>query len=74
MGTKYLIEYNGEDKGFPKWWASMDWTTDCHHALQFNTFEEANEYVGGHPFYGHSDAEITEHIFLSPLSSIENLN
>lgn len=79
MGTVYLIEFMNSYTlyEYPQWWDGKSWTYDCHSALKFATIAEADAYMlDGDINNSCPDVEVvvTEHIFMSPISTQENLN
>lgn len=64
------------DSGHAKWWTGKDWTSDPHAPLHFDTISEATVYLSTqhHMFIADTDIQITEHIFMSPISVPEKLN
>jgi len=66
----YMIEHTDTHA----WWDGIGWTLDPHCAKQFDTQDLAEEYVGGHPFYGHEDATVTEHMFMATPFSTPHVN
>jgi len=69
MGTKWMIE--NIINGYPEWMTgNHEWSTDVHKCLQFDTKEDATAYMLNTDYV----ASITEHMFMSPLSTVENQN
>lgn len=58
----------------PIWWSGSDWTTDCHIGKQFDTEHDADLYIRTVISYMIEDVKVTEHMFMSPISTVENLN
>lgn len=65
-----MIEYTGD--GYPQWWTGTIWSSDCHNGIQFSNSNDAVNYIVDHKW--EVPVEVTEHICMSPLSTVENLN
>lgn len=62
--------------GIPHWWTGSEWTTTAQLGKQFDNIVDASVYLSTQKRLFTSDAnvQITEHIFMSPVSVPENLN
>lgn len=74
MGTKWMIEM--QYQGHPQWWTGKGWSSDCHQGMQFDDEHAAEEYMWESPEVCSSceGQTITEHMFMSPISTEEKLN
>lgn len=71
MGTKWMIELAGSDTPC-MWWTGSEWTFTAYDGLQFDTEEDAHFYFNSTEW--HNTVSITEHLFMSPISTPEKLN
>ncbi len=73
MGTKWLIE--NKEQNIPMWYDGWGWNNDANQCRQFDTKEEAKVYMGTVLLdIADTDMGVTEHIFMSPISTEEKLN
>jgi hypothetical protein len=68
MGTKWMIE----DMNTHLWWDGIGWGSDASYCMQFNSDDEAIDCIN--TIEWDRPVEVTEHIFMSPVSAQENLN
>ncbi len=65
-----MIEFNGN--GHPQWWTGSEFSSDCHAGIQFDTEEDGHFYLNSREW--DCVVSVTEHIFMSPISTKERLN
>lgn len=70
-----MIEMN--HKGYAEWWTGKGWSSDCHQGMQFDDEHAGEEYMWATSNNVCSSCEgitVTEHIFMSPISTPANSN